>query len=424
MASPTLTGPGRLTRWAERAFALVTILVLVADVRAAAAPTTNQMAAECTAFANAFAKLVPIGGMPGHEAFDVETLTVRAAKLLPDSAGQREKIRVAMQAAVDKMVASLQGSKLHYLRLRETGGETRALIRVNGKEGTLNYLELVCEMRLMKRIKVVDVYNLSTGELLTESLQRLMSVLDPEMSLIDRLTGKQREVNNRMKTASDLFQLSQAGDHKGVVKRFGELPPELQRQKVFIVLRTKSASKVSNEEYLAAMNFWRATYPNDASIDLISIDAFLLRTNYDQALAAVDRLDTALDGDPYLDYMRAGILRKMGNTEEANALRAKALAAENPAAGGTSRAWSAPAPAPNASPAAVPPSVRMAAQANAKATMRLQGVFLRTGTPTAIINGKNLAEGDSLDGNKIMKIEAQRVTLQNEAGEQFKLTYQ
>ena len=58
-----------------------------------------------------------------------------------------------------------------------------------------------------------------------------------------------------------------------------------------------------------------------------------------------------------------------------------------------------------------------------KSAMRLQGVFMRA-QPSAMINGKDVAEGDFLDGNKVVKIEASRVVLQNPQGELFNVTYQ
>ena len=84
-------------------------------------------------------------------------------------------------------------------------------------------------------------------------------------------------------------------------------------------------------------------------------------------------------------------------------------------------------------PALIPASVRQAARSNAlhlsasaarTNTMRLQGVFLRTGAPSAIISGHDVVEGDSVEGSKVVKIEASRVVMQNAQGEMFNLTYQ
>ena len=49
---------------------------------------------------------------------------------------------------------------------------------------------------------------------------------------------------------------------------------------------------------------------------------------------------------------------------------------------------------------------------------------MRPGNATAIISGKTVAEGDMFDGNKIVKIEAARVILQNAQGNLFSISYQ
>ncbi len=81
----------------------------------------------------------------------------------------------------------------------------------------------------------------------------------------------------------------------------------------------------------------------------------------------------------------------------------------------------------------VPASVRLAARSNAalratapgrKTDLKLQGLFLRTGQPSAIISGQNVGIGDFVNGNKVTKIEASRVTLEDAKGEAFSLTYQ
>jgi len=49
---------------------------------------------------------------------------------------------------------------------------------------------------------------------------------------------------------------------------------------------------------------------------------------------------------------------------------------------------------------------------------------MRVENPTAIISGKTVAVGDSVEGNKVVKIEASRVVLQNPKGDLIQLAYQ
>jgi hypothetical protein len=414
--------------------ALMALSISFVQLHAAPA-STNQLTEECAAFGKAFARLVPRGQMTVNDAFDVETLTDRTSKLLQGKRITREKLRPGLQAALGKSLTLLQGADLQFLRMREENGERRAVIRVIGRDHSLNYIELVCEARAMKTIKAVDIYTMTAGEMLSESMQRIVTMIGPDPSVFDRLLGKKDTAETRAKAMVQIVKLSEAGDHKGVLKLFNELPPDLQRQKSFIILRTQSAFKVSEEEYLAALRFWRASYPKDPSVDLVSIDAFLLQKKYDLALEAIDRLDAAVGGDPHLDSFRAVMHQKMGRDDLAReelkravAARQTSAAEENERSVRGSEILGQYEPPP-----LVPPSVRAAARTNAARlqapaaknnSMRLQGVFMRTGQPTAIIGGQNVIEGDSLDGNQVVKIESSRVVLRNDKGEMFSLTFQ
>jgi hypothetical protein len=49
------------------------------------------------------------------------------------------------------------------------------------------------------------------------------------------------------------------------------------------------------------------------------IDGYYLKQRYGEAIAAIDRLDRDLNGDPYLDLLRANAYRLKG--DESNAER-------------------------------------------------------------------------------------------------------
>jgi len=406
--------------------------ILPLDSRAAET-SQDQLAKECAAFATMFSDFVPKGRLSTAEAFDVETLVGRTKKLLQGTGVATEALPNATRTALDKALAALQGTQLQFLRVRQDNGETRALLRVIGRENTLNYLELVCELRLMKQVKIVDLYSMTSGELLSETMQRIAIMVGPEPSLFDRLAGRQNAGLAKGKAALEIVKLSEAGDHQGVLKKFNVLSPELQRQKLLIMLRAKSASKVSEPEYLGALRFWRANYPKDPAVDLISIDSFFLQQKYDMALEAIDRLDASVGGDPYLDLYRSTLHQKMGQNDLAETEKRQYLAyVQNIAKEKQSRRGEIPAVlGAQQPPGLVPPSVRQAARTTAAQTapakpgaMRLQGVFMRVDNPTAIISGHTVAIGDSVEGNKVVKIEASRVVLQNPQGELIQLAYQ
>jgi predicted Zn-dependent protease len=106
------------------------------------------------------------------------------------------------------------------------------------------------------------------------------------------------------------------------------MPQSLKKMKLAFTMRLGSAQAIGVDERLRAADEYRQFYPNDASIDLIALDALLLRKSYNQALAGLDRIDTAVGGDPYLKVLRARILLKQDKPEAARKMAEAGIAEE------------------------------------------------------------------------------------------------
>jgi len=104
-----------------------------------------------------------------------------------------------------------------------------------------------------------------------------------------------------------------------VLDLYNQLPASLQREKFILAQRLRAAQASDMKEYLACIETWQRAYPGDPSLDLISIDACILRKEYPKALECVDRLDRSIGGDPYLDFQRALIYSLMKERDKAAA---------------------------------------------------------------------------------------------------------
>ena len=119
------------------------------------------------------------------------------------------------------------------------------------------------------------------------------------------------------------------GQPKEALAIYKSLPPGAQKEKAIMLLRLQAAQASSDDSlYLAAMDDLAKTFPGDPCVDLIMIDAFVIRKQYDKARAAVDRLDKRVGGDPYLKVLEANILVEQGKHDEAAKLAQTALDAE------------------------------------------------------------------------------------------------
>jgi tetratricopeptide (TPR) repeat protein len=114
-----------------------------------------------------------------------------------------------------------------------------------------------------------------------------------------------------------MSDLTQQGQFEEALKLAAKMPDDLKKQKIVLVVRGVAASNVGESEFLAVIDDFRKHYPDDAALDLMSIDYFLNQKKHDKALTSIDRVDEAVGGDAYLDVMRAGIYAEMGDFDEA-----------------------------------------------------------------------------------------------------------
>ena len=97
-------------------------------------------------------------------------------------------------------------------------------------------------------------------------------------------------------------------DHPAeALKIYQQFPPELKKDKDLLLIRLQAAHDVSDQEYSGAIEDFRATHPDDACVELLSIGYYLLKKDSPRAFACIDRFEKAVGGDPYLNVMRANI---------------------------------------------------------------------------------------------------------------------
>lgn len=89
----------------------------------------------------------------------------------------------------------------------------------------------------------------------------------------------------------------------------------------------RAAKGVSNDEYLVEMERFRSNHPTDPAVELVSIDYYLLKEDFQAMFKSIDQLDKEIGGDPYLNILRAGGLMEAGQFMEASAAAEMAVKA-------------------------------------------------------------------------------------------------
>jgi len=231
--------------------------------------------------------------------------------------GAKENAQLSSYAQqMAKMVGD--GAQISLLRIRGDEKERRALLRVLLPNGGVTYNDLLLVRDDKGFVRAADVYAYATGEYFSAGMRRMyLSALAAEPTAMQRLAGKQNTSIEAIRMYKEMSEKTMAGQNQEAVNLFKRMPPELRKEKIVLVGYVSASANLDEAQYQAAIEELRKTYPNDAGIDLMLIDGFYLKKRYDDALTAVDRLDTSLGGDPYLDTLRANILVEKGDLDAA-----------------------------------------------------------------------------------------------------------
>lgn len=219
-------------------------------------------------------------------------------------------------------------SDFHLLRMRLDGTVPHALFRVISKAG-INYLDLELARNAKGEVVVSDIYPYISGELLSETLRRtyLQAANESGLNLVDKLMGKEQEFIKNLPKLQDMQRFSQQEKFAEVVKTFNELPLSLRQNKSFLLIRLNASSHLEEAEYQKAIADFEKAFPNDPSLDLISIDGQMMRKDYAAVMKTIDQLDARVK-DPYLHYLRGSVMLDKGDGKAARRYFQSAIDAE------------------------------------------------------------------------------------------------
>ncbi len=294
---------------------------------------------EVLAFTQRFSDVIASGDFDAaSDVFDWNTLTKRALEGVNLPPQERASIMRGLLQSLRKrssLIANIhhqvaEGGSYQLMKIHEIEGQPRALFRLLGVSGGVNHHDVVLAKSMDGRCRAIDMYIYVSGEFTSTTMKRtlLRLLADQHRSLIGRLTGQDRLL---VKHAADLQNMAAAlqTNPRESLRIFHTLPLELQCDKSTLLARFTAAQTVGDEqEYLQTLADFRRVYPQDACIELLSIDYFIARREYEKALQAVDSANHAVGGDSMFDVMKANVLSEFNRLDEARALALAAIDTE------------------------------------------------------------------------------------------------
>ncbi|MDA1055703.1 MAG: hypothetical protein O3C40_35355 [Planctomycetota bacterium] len=305
-----------------------------ASSAAASTPLTDD---ECLDAASRFGNAIMDGDIDAAKGFvDFNELLRRVTADVDVSDEVREGINKGFLAQAGnggferQIIESLQsGGGYSALRVHHVGNEIRVWMRLNSDDQGLNYQDLIFFRGTTGQPHVSDMYVVATGELLSETIRRMFIPLaaSANRNLLQRLTAAESEFVTH---ADEIQQLmTQLRTQPALaLAAYQRLPEVLRKNKSLMLIRVRAAASVDEQAYSAAIIDFRKAFPNDAAVDMLSIDWHFMREEYDKSLAAIDALDRVVGGDPHLNALRANVYLEQGDYERAEAAANNAIEAD------------------------------------------------------------------------------------------------
>ena len=203
------------------------------------------------------------------------------------------------------------GGEYVVLRPIQRSSEMRVIVRLSSEQTGLNYHEYIVRRADTGQAEIADVYIMTAGNTLGESMRRMIMTLlaGRSTSLLGRLGGADKQLIQNSKTLEKIKQLSK-GAPKLALNEYKNLPLELQQEKTMMILKLQLCAEGSPGEYAATFEEFQRLFPGDKSIDLLSIDYYIARNDHQSAIASAERLNAHVGGDPFLEQLIIGLRSK------------------------------------------------------------------------------------------------------------------
>jgi hypothetical protein len=229
-----------------------------------------------------------------------------------------------LRISSDRMGATIcaevkAGAQYKLISVRRQEGRWRALFRVLSKSGSFNYHLFVLGYNERKQVIAQDLLVALTGEYFSESMTRVLNFIGAEVR------PKAKDSAGVLKAFARYGDLARQGKKQEAIRVLDELPAKYQREKWILLARLGDHSAPDEARYSKLVSEAQRLYPNDPFLDLISLDFWISRKNYDRALQAVVRLGSVVGEDAYRDAFEAKLHALKGDLPAASLQVNKAL---------------------------------------------------------------------------------------------------
>ncbi|MCE7996396.1 MAG: hypothetical protein HEP71_30740 [Roseivirga sp.] len=217
---------------------------------------------------------------------------------------------------LEKVVAS--GADYEFLRVYFDKKDPHIVFRLFGEDG-INYHDFLLQ-KVKGKYKIIDMYFYLSGEYLSATYQRLYIMTGKQHFDASQTAGMSDLTLEDLTKVSTARGLVQQGEYEAARDLIEGMNEGVRNEKLFKILELQIKSNLSDEGYLEAIEDYKRVFPDDPSVDLVSLDLLLLNEKFIEAHEAIDNLNKRVGGDTFLDFYHASIYYAQSDFKKAEKL--------------------------------------------------------------------------------------------------------
>jgi hypothetical protein len=262
-------------------------------------------------------------GLAGR--FDLDALLDRSLQGLPApeefKRGFKEGLRKRGLPLGASVLQFLQGGgRLTFVKVSKNGGDPAVTLRALAASGGFNFMQFVVRDAGGGTLRVVDLYDIGRGNLVSEDLRRvaLMALAEARQGSLDGLSGSDRGIIGNVRTFARMNEAQAAGRLADAYRIYETLPLELREERVFLRQSIMMAVKVDPATYRRQLDRFIQLFPQDPAAQVMAIDACFLREDWGCARGALDALERWLgEPDGWIEVLRGTVASSAKELAEA-----------------------------------------------------------------------------------------------------------
>jgi tetratricopeptide (TPR) repeat protein len=217
--------------------------------------------------------------------------------------GMREGLR---KNNLEKAMFEAMGKNGFFERVKvyEKNKAYYGIFRMYG-DGGINYYDIELA-KTNGKVGIADMYIYAVGDNFSNTVGELLN------GFKNTKLSKAEEDLEQISYIKELMSLKKFAKAKDVLN---SLPPKLRNTRIVDVIDIQISTELDEATYLTSMQNFETKYGNDASAQLILLDMYLLRKEYEKAINAINIIDSTINKDVFLDYYR-GLIYNLKGTED------------------------------------------------------------------------------------------------------------